>query len=60
MIEGNDWVPNGKPRSLLKMSIRYLMQFPVIPDYAKMRWIVRAPSYAELADLVRRVKACIE
>ena len=32
----------------------------VIPDYAKMRWIVRAPSYAELADLVKRVKACIE
>ena len=32
----------------------------VIPDYAKMRWIVRAPSYAELAELVKRVKACIE
>ncbi|KAH9941991.1 amidohydrolase [Amylocystis lapponica] len=32
----------------------------VIPDYAKMRWIVRAPSYAELEVLRERVRACFE
>ncbi|KLO07456.1 amidohydrolase [Schizopora paradoxa] len=32
----------------------------VIPDYAKMRWIVRAPSYTELTDLLQRVRRCIE
>ncbi|THH11307.1 hypothetical protein EW145_g733 [Phellinidium pouzarii] len=32
----------------------------IIPDYAKMRWIIRAPSYLEMSDLVQRVKACIE
>jgi len=32
----------------------------VIPDYAKMRWIVRAPSYTELTDLLKRVRNCIE
>ncbi|EPQ52815.1 amidohydrolase [Gloeophyllum trabeum ATCC 11539] len=30
----------------------------VIPDYTKMLWLVRAPSYAELEILRERVKAC--
>ncbi|KAL5537215.1 hypothetical protein ACEPAF_1038 [Sanghuangporus sanghuang] len=32
----------------------------IIPDYAKMQWIVRAPSYTELTELLKRVRACIE
>ncbi|KAI0923499.1 hypothetical protein AcV5_009025 [Taiwanofungus camphoratus] len=32
----------------------------VIPDYAKMRWIVRAPTWGELEILRERVKACFE
>ncbi|KAH8116555.1 hypothetical protein DFH11DRAFT_1218867 [Phellopilus nigrolimitatus] len=32
----------------------------IIPDYAKMKWIVRAPSYAEMTELLKRVRACIE
>ena len=32
----------------------------VIPDYAKMRWAVRAPSWAELEILRERVIACFE
>ncbi|OSX64497.1 hypothetical protein POSPLADRAFT_1180127 [Postia placenta MAD-698-R-SB12] len=32
----------------------------VIPDYAKMHWIVRAPTWAELVALRERVKACFE
>ncbi|TFK45850.1 hypothetical protein OE88DRAFT_1715241 [Heliocybe sulcata] len=30
----------------------------VIPDYTKMLWLVRAPTYAELEVLRERVKAC--
>lgn len=32
----------------------------VIPDYAKMRWIIRAPTYTELVQLRDRVIACFE
>ncbi|TCD65803.1 hypothetical protein EIP91_002196 [Steccherinum ochraceum] len=32
----------------------------VIPDYAKMRWIVRAPTFAEVEELRTRVTACFE
>ncbi|KAG0709309.1 hypothetical protein DFH29DRAFT_978853 [Suillus ampliporus] len=32
----------------------------VIPDYAKMRWYVRAPTRDELARLAERVCACFE
>ncbi|PCH36423.1 hypothetical protein WOLCODRAFT_28550 [Wolfiporia cocos MD-104 SS10] len=32
----------------------------IIPDYAKMRWIVRAPTWAELEVLRERVKKCID
>ncbi|KAH9930227.1 uncharacterized protein B0H18DRAFT_953169 [Fomitopsis serialis] len=32
----------------------------IIPDYAKMRWIVRAPTWGELEALRERVKACFE
>ncbi|KAF5338342.1 hypothetical protein D9611_012459 [Ephemerocybe angulata] len=32
----------------------------VIPDYAKMRWLVRSPTYAELLPLVKRAKNCFE
>ncbi|CCM01333.1 uncharacterized protein FIBRA_03382 [Fibroporia radiculosa] len=32
----------------------------IIPDYAKMRWIVRAPTWDELVALRERVKACFE
>ncbi|KAI0091480.1 hypothetical protein BDY19DRAFT_930672 [Irpex rosettiformis] len=32
----------------------------VIPDYAKMRWAVRAPSWTELEVLRERVIACFE
>ncbi|OAX43969.1 amidohydrolase [Rhizopogon vinicolor AM-OR11-026] len=32
----------------------------VIPDYAKMRWYVRAPTRDQLAQLVERVCACFE
>jgi metal-dependent amidase/aminoacylase/carboxypeptidase family protein len=34
--------------------------FKVIPDYAKMRWYVRAPTRAEVEALRERVKACFE
>ena len=32
----------------------------VIPDYAKLRYIVRAPTWAELEVLRGRVRACFE
>ncbi|TFK39859.1 hypothetical protein BDQ12DRAFT_514616 [Crucibulum laeve] len=32
----------------------------VIPDYAQMRWCVRAPTYGELMAFVERVKNCFE
>ncbi|KAF7970951.1 hypothetical protein HWV62_22531 [Athelia sp. TMB] len=32
----------------------------VIPDYAKMRWIIRAPTWAEVVELRARVIACFE
>ncbi|KDQ54400.1 hypothetical protein JAAARDRAFT_38566 [Jaapia argillacea MUCL 33604] len=32
----------------------------VIPDYTKMLWLVRAPTWAELEILRERVKACLE
>ncbi|KAG2132805.1 hypothetical protein DEU56DRAFT_441588 [Suillus clintonianus] len=32
----------------------------VIPDYAKMRWYVRAPTQDQLAKLTARVSACFE
>jgi len=32
----------------------------VIPDYAKMHWIVRAPTWDELVALRERIKACFE
>ncbi|KAI0738286.1 amidohydrolase [Daedaleopsis nitida] len=32
----------------------------VIPDYAKLRYIVRAPTWAELEALRERVKACFD
>jgi len=33
---------------------------PVIPDYARMRWYVRAPTSQELLAFVERVKKCLE
>ncbi|TDL15653.1 hypothetical protein BD410DRAFT_796184 [Rickenella mellea] len=32
----------------------------IIPDYAKMRWVARAPSGSELDALVKRLLACID
>lgn len=32
----------------------------VIPDYAGMRWLVRAPTKDQLSTLIARVKACFE
>jgi len=32
---------------------------PVIPDYARMRWYVRAPTSQELLAFVERVKKCL-
>lgn len=34
--------------------------FLVIPDYAKMSWIVRAPTSADLLPLRERVVKCLE
>ncbi|KAJ7224215.1 hypothetical protein GGX14DRAFT_350602, partial [Mycena pura] len=52
IIEGNqDWLPNG----------RYFSSCPaVIPDYAKMRWMVRAPRSSDLTAFVERVKNCFQ
>jgi len=33
---------------------------PVIPDYAKMRWLVRAPTSDEAADLSKRLVNCLK
>ncbi|KAF8637629.1 hypothetical protein AX17_002698 [Amanita inopinata Kibby_2008] len=32
----------------------------VIPDYSKMIWLVRAPTYADLVPLVEKVKNCLQ
>ena len=32
----------------------------VIPDYAQMRWIVRAPTVEELDAFVKRATNCLE
>ncbi|KAF9525316.1 hypothetical protein CPB83DRAFT_859614 [Crepidotus variabilis] len=34
-------------------------QANVIPDYAKMSWMARAPTYAELASFVDRLRNCL-
>jgi hypothetical protein len=49
-------------------SLPFLVVFPwlktkafiVIPDYAKMNWIVRAPSADEAQALRERIDACLE
>ncbi|KAF7370574.1 Aminoacylase 1-like protein 2 [Mycena sanguinolenta] len=58
IIESNgDWVPNGKHFSFKSSSTNGRA---VIPDYAKMHWLVRAPTSSDLAAFVERVKNCFE
>jgi len=37
-----------------------LILFSVIPDYAKMQWIVRAPTFAQAVTLAQRVENCFK
>lgn len=47
---------SSSPYSVLFSNIGHI----VIPDYAAMHWIVRAPTYKEVKILKGRVQACIE
>lgn len=58
IIEGKDWTPNGA--YLVSKYSTFSNRIIVIPDYAKMRWIVRAPTWPELVILQDRLTACLE
>lgn len=45
---------------LLSSDANHIDYLSVIPDYAKMRYIARAPVNADLVDFVKRLKACFE
>ncbi|KAJ7668311.1 hypothetical protein B0H17DRAFT_949810, partial [Mycena rosella] len=58
IVEGNqDWAPNGKHLCFDEYST---IIFAVIPDYAKMQWLVRAPTSDTLVAFAERVKRCFE
>lgn len=40
------------------LSLTYILYLPVIPDYAAMQWIMRAPTFGEVDVLVDRIKNC--
>lgn len=68
IVSGKDWAPNGEYATSILFHISLWddsyyangYSLSVIPDYAKMHWIVRAPTWAELVALRERVKACFE
>ncbi|KAF8522907.1 amidohydrolase [Hysterangium stoloniferum] len=53
IIKGENWAANGKQAFCLGSHL-------VIPDYAEMNYIVRAPTCDETAVLAKRVAACFE
>lgn len=57
IVEGKNWAANGQYR--MNNQLFASSDTPiVIPDYAKMRWYVRAPSRQELKVLRERVHKC--
>lgn len=58
IIEGKDWVPNGQRIEIISRSPLNLKA--VIPDYARMQWIARAPSWPEVVALRDRLQKCFE
>jgi hypothetical protein len=61
VVEGCDWVPNRGIFCLsVYLAIIYISLWLVIPDYAKMNWNIRAPSWAKVQKLQGRVMNCLE
>jgi hypothetical protein len=63
VVEGKEWAPNGVllfEISKLLSVINHTGHLSVIPDYAKMRYIARAPTNADLIEFVKRLKRCFE
>ncbi|CDO72031.1 hypothetical protein BN946_scf184943.g66 [Trametes cinnabarina] len=59
IVVGKDWAPNGTSEGCLVMSSSSDIG-TVIPDYAKLRYIVRAANWVELEALRDRVIACFD
>lgn len=62
VIQGKDdgWVPNGLQTSSRTTPTGADSLFLVIPDYAKMSWVIRAPTSADLLPLRERVVKCLQ
>jgi hypothetical protein len=75
VISGRDWTPNGSfdhhrhhhhvpPASPRASKTKYegltTRRLIVIPDYAKMKWSVRADAWGALEPLRERVVKCLE
>ena len=58
IMEGKNWAPNGVFGDPQTQIFRLLLI--VIPDNAKLRFITRAPTRNDVAELRKRVKACFE
>ena len=59
IILGRDWTANGTQLSIYGWLEAYRRD-AVIPDYAKLRYYVRAPTWTELESLRGRVVACFQ
>lgn len=44
----------------LKINSSLIYCTSVIPDYSKMQWLARAPTFPELEVLVERVQNCLK
>lgn len=60
IIEGKDWAPNSKSTTSPALKSDADRRAQVIPDYAKMRWLVRAPTSDEVEVLRDRLLNCIK
>lgn len=60
IVQGKNWSPNGAFYISPSLLCARELSHTVIPDYANMRWIIRAPTHEELGPFCKRVKACFE
>lgn len=60
IVEGKDWAPGSTLVIHWDVFSVLIISFLVIPDYAKMRWFVRAPTGSQLKVWRERVVKCFE
>ena len=75
IIEGRNWASNGTYLCQRQRVCNFILRvmgppiplllltqnsMPVIPDYAKMSYMVRAPTEGEVTDLLKRIITCFE